>query len=136
MTWELTPEIEETILSLLEEGESLVNICKLPNMPSRRTVLRWQRELTSFGAKCVHAREAQGDLAADKLDDVNDKVEHGILEPAAANIISSNLKWKASKLAPKKYGDKVQVENTGKIVVAEETDEEIAARFAAKRNGG
>ena len=41
-----------------------------------------------------------------------------------------------SKMAPKKYGDKVQVENSGKIVVAEETDDEIAARFAAKRNGG
>jgi hypothetical protein len=105
MTWELTPDIEEEILSQLEDGVSLVTICKMDDMPSRRTVLRWQREIPEFGTKCAHAREAQGDLAADKLDDLNDKVEHGMLEPSAASIISSNLKWKASKLAPKKYGD-------------------------------
>lgn len=106
MTWKFTPELEEKILSQLEAGISLVKICAADDMPSRRTVLYWQRDNADFCTKCAHAREACGDLAADKLDDINDKVETQALEPAAANVISSNLKWKASKLAPKKYGDK------------------------------
>jgi precorrin-4 methylase len=106
MTWTLTPEIETQILEHLENGFSLVKICAQEKMPSRSTVLRWQRENPDFDAKCVRAREAQGEFAAEKLDDINDKVERGELEPAAASIISSNLKWKASKLYCKKYGDK------------------------------
>ena len=113
MTWELTPELEDKILSQLEAGISLVKICAADDMPSRGTVLNWQREKADFCTKCARAREACGDLAADALDDINSKVEDKTLDPAAANVISSNLKWKASKLAPKKYGDKLALGGDG-----------------------
>ncbi len=105
MTWKLTKPLEDKILSDLEDGISLVKICQKKNMPSRRTVLRWQRENEDFGTKCARAREAAGDVAADMLDDINESLANGKLEASAASVISSNLKWKASKLKPRSYGD-------------------------------
>ena len=138
MTWELTPDLEHKILSQLEDGISLVKICAADDMPSRGTVLNWQRENDDFCTKCARAREACGDLAADALDDINDKVEKQILEPAAANVISSNLKWKASKLAPKKYGDRLQTENRnvdkdGNDIIPK-SDNELNTRLAELLN--
>lgn len=106
---QLTPEIEESILANMSLGVSLIEICKDKSMPSRDTVLRWQYQDATFAAKCRRAREAAGQAAAERLHEINRKVESGELEAAAANVISGNLKWIASRLASKIYGDKITV---------------------------
>jgi hypothetical protein len=134
MTWEFTQELEDRILENLENGISLVKICQMEGMPSRSTVLRWQRDMPEFDAKCARAREAQGEYAAEKMDDINDKVEAGILDPAAARVISSNLQWKASKLFSKRYGEKLnlggQDDNPIKADISHVPDKEVARRLA------
>jgi hypothetical protein len=114
MTWELTKELEEKILTQLEMGISLVKICEAKDMPSRRTVLYWQRDNPDFCTKCAHARDAAGDLAADKHSDVMEGCLEGSIPPDVAGRVLSGLQWRASKLAPKKYGDKLSAEYTGK----------------------
>ncbi len=109
MTWELTPELEESILSRLEDGEGLLKICRAEDMPSRRTVLRWQRENEDFGARCAQAREAQGDLAAEQQDDIAERCLAGEIPADVARAAISAKQWRASKLAAKKYGDKLAV---------------------------
>ena len=103
--WELTPELEQEILSWLESGRSLLEYCRQELKPSRATVLAWEHQKPDFLAKCALAREAGGDVAAEKLEDINEKLEAGLIDPAAARVISSNLQWMASKLKPKRYGD-------------------------------
>lgn len=76
-------------------------------MPSLTTLTRWQDEDESFGLECARARMLCGDRDAEKINDINDKLEKGLMEPQVASVISSNLKWTASKHAPKKYGDKI-----------------------------
>jgi hypothetical protein len=110
MRWELTKELEDKILSQLEMGISLVKICAEKDMPSRRTVLYWQRDNLDFCTKCAHAREAAGDLAADKHNDVIDGCLEGTIPPDVAGRVLSGLQWRASKLASKKYGDKQSVD--------------------------
>ena len=115
MTWELTEELENKIVSWLEDGKGLVKFCLQDGVPSRNTILRWQSDNADFGAKCVRAREAAGELAAEELDDINALVMSGVLDPSAAKVISSNKQWKASKLASKTYGDKSSIDHSGGI---------------------
>ena len=107
MTWELTQQLENEILTALENGEGLNAWCKAENRPSRSTVLKWQRENLEFQTKCAHAREAAGELAAEKHNEVIDGCLSGQVPADIAGRVLSGLQWRASKLASKKYGEKV-----------------------------
>lgn len=110
-----TQEMEEAIINGLMDGYSLVQICATDNMPNRRTILRWMEDDEAFATRCARAREIQADLMDDKIiqliDDVN--VENA----SAMRVKLSALQWRAAKLAPKKYGDKQEVEHTGQVIM-------------------
>lgn len=124
-----TPEIASEICARLADGESLRKICQDEHMPGRRTVLEWLDDdaKASFRAKYARAREAQADLLAEEIVQIADTPQMGIrsvskatgLEITEADMIEHRRlqvlarQWYASKLAPKKYGDKVQQELTG-----------------------
>jgi len=100
-----TPEVEEAIIDGLMSGLSLVKVCDAEDMPNRRTVLRWFDADEAFAAKCARARTMQADLMDDRILDLIDNVTP---ESAQADRVKlAGLQWRAAKLAPKKYGDKV-----------------------------
>lgn len=106
-----TEEIADTICERLMEGRSLRSICGDDDMPNRQTVVRWQVQHEDFAAKCARARELQADLMDDMILDVADGCKN---ETALADRVKiSAYQWRASKLAPKRYGDKVQTEHSG-----------------------
>lgn len=128
---ERTPEIEATILYQLASGIGLSDICKDKTMPSYDTVFRWQRDDKHFAWQCARAREAAGGVAADRLLEINRKVESGELEAAAANVISGNLKWIASKLNPRTYGDKITLSGDEENPIAvKDVTKEILGRIS------
>lgn len=89
------------------EGNSLVKICEGKGMPNRSTIIRWQTTNEDFATRCARAREMQADLMDDKILDVAD---NSTTETAAADRVKiSAYQWRASKLAPKKYGDKLDL---------------------------
>ena len=101
----------DTILNRLIEGESLRRICADPDMPDRRTVMRWQDEDAEFDTKCARAREWQGDYMDDLILETANACTS---ETAQADRVKiSAYQWRASKLAPKKYGEKVTQEMVG-----------------------
>lgn len=121
-------EIVSSIMNRIAAGESLVVICKDENFPSRTTVMRWLQDDVHVGFRdnYARAREAQADFYAEAIIDIADEectyVKHGDgddekeVEVAfdSAAVARNRLrvdarKWYASKLAPKKYGDKVAV---------------------------
>ncbi len=104
---DLTDDLIEIIVSRLCDGESLRQICADPGMPSRHTVMRWQESNPDFATKCARAREWQ----ADYMDDlVMETAKACTPESAPADRVKiSAYQWRASKLAPKKYGDKIAV---------------------------
>lgn len=115
-----TQEIADLICERLADGESLRSICSGENMPSRTTVFRWLPENQTFRDQYARAREAQADLLADEIleiadDSAGDKIKlHGIEVLNSEYVQRSRLridarKWIASKLAPKKYGDKLEL---------------------------
>ena len=105
MTWELTPELENDIITSLENGFGLRKWCEGEGRPSRSTVLRWQRENADFGAKCAHAREAAGELAAEEHYEITKDCLAGNVPPDVAGRVLSAMQWRAAKLASKTFGD-------------------------------
>lgn len=127
MTWNLTQELEAEILTALENGVGLNAWCKGDNRPSRSTVLRWQRDNKDFDAKCAHAREAAGELAAEEHYDIAKGCLAGEVPPDVAGRVLSAMQWRASKLASKKYGDSTTLKgdkenplNTNLLLIAQE----------------
>jgi hypothetical protein len=106
-------ELADEICSRLVEGESLRQICRDDHMPHRRTVLRWQAEKPDFATIIARAREGQADCLHDDMADIEAEIRSGALEPQAARVIIWSKQWRAGKLAPKKYGDKLLNEHTG-----------------------
>lgn len=132
---DFTQELADLICERLADGESLRNICDSENMPSRTTVFRWIAANTDFRNQYACAREAQADFYAESTIDISDeevtmikRSKHGgkddegdgdlevVFDPTAVarnRLRVDARKWYAAKLAPKKYGDKMQTELTG-----------------------
>ena len=106
-----SPKLVEDICDRIADGESLRTICDDETMPDRRTVLRWLDTHPDFAAKYARAREAQGDAMDEKILAVADACTN---ETAAADRVKIlAYQWRAAKLAPKKYGEKVISELSG-----------------------
>jgi hypothetical protein len=107
-----TPELAAEICEFLAEGKSLRWVCEQDGMPSRRSVLRWLRANADFQAAYRVAREYGAEALADEIIDLAS--QH--MEPAAAPVARFRLdavKWAASKLSPKRWGDTLKAELSG-----------------------
>lgn len=124
----------EEICDRIADGESLRRICEDKTMPDRRTVLRWLDVHPAFAAKYARAREAQGDAMDEKILAVADACTN---ETAAADRVKIlAYQWRAAKLAPKKYGEKVQQELSGPNGGPIETKDVSAREVLARRLAG
>ena len=115
------------ICSRLALGESLNRICKDDHMPDMSTVYRWMFANEDFRNNYARAREDQAETHADELIDLADVEpvvidENGKLKIDSAWVNLQRLridtrKWVASKLKPKRFGDKLDVQHAGGISV-------------------
>ena len=103
-----TPEVAGEILAAIEEGESLIQTCKRPDLPSMRSVFRWlEDDVDGFRQKYARAREVQGHVRAEMaIDAAREAKDAGL-----GRLAYDALRWHAGKLLPKVYGDKVTNEN-------------------------
>lgn len=113
-----------TICKRIAEGESLRAICKAKDLPSAETVRVWLSEDRAFSAQYARAREDQADFYADEIIEIADSTS----DPNKARVQIDARKWKASKLQPKKYGDKIDVNHSGSIQTMSE--EQVDARLS------
>jgi hypothetical protein len=126
---EFSEKVASIICERIADGESLRTICLDAAMPHRSTVFRWLATNESFRDQYTRAREAQADALFEEILEIADDTSRDTIvkegkdgaEYEAANsewINRSRLrvdarKWMASKLAPKKYGDKLDVNHGG-----------------------
>jgi hypothetical protein len=104
------------ICERLASGESLNAICADPCMPTRQAVHEWVADnRAGFGDKYARARTAQADHYADEIIEIVDSEA----DPARARVRMDGRKWVASKLAPRKYGEKLETENHNTINVSD-----------------
>ncbi len=134
-----TPELADAICVRLAGGESLNAICAPDEMPAESTVRLWAvTDLDGFSAKYARAREAQADALAEEIieisdDGTNDWMERRSESEKGAGVNTGwvlngehvqrsrlrvdSRKWFASKVAPKKYGDKITQEHSGTVQI-------------------
>jgi hypothetical protein len=124
-----TQEIADRICEKIADGLSLRSICLDEEMPNKATVFRWLAAKKEFSDQYARAREAQADTLADEMLDIADDGDNDWMERKVGGasvgwqengeaIGRSRLrldtrKWIASKLKPKKYGEKVDMQHTG-----------------------
>lgn len=119
-----TEEFADEICRRIALGESMRSVCRDPLMPSFDSVLSWLREERGeFLAKYMRARALQAHVWIDDMRELSmsDPERHpltGAMDTASVTHIRNQvatLQWLAMKLNPKKYGDKVGVEQSGSI---------------------
>ncbi len=102
-----TRQIADTICTRMSEGESLRAICRDPGMPSEGTVRGWAvRDVDGFAERYRAARILLMEYWSDEIVAIADD---GQLDPRDRQIRTSVRQWIMSKIAPRRYGDKVQI---------------------------
>lgn len=119
---EFTQETADYICEQIIEGRSLRSICLEEEMPAPSTVCRWLARNDTFRKQYAHARELQADALFDEILDIADDGANDYMgEDEKYNgdaVQRSRLrvdarKWMAGKLAPKRYGEKLDVNHEG-----------------------
>lgn len=117
---EHTQETRDIICDRLSGGESLTSICKDDGMPAKVTVFKWIRNDAEFANQYARAREAQAEHYLDEIIQISDySVLDTYIDPESGNELTNHdviqraklrvdtRKWAMSRLAPKKYGDRI-----------------------------
>ena len=119
------PGLAKEIMNRIAGGEALYKICKEPGMPDRATFYNWLKTKPEVLEQYNLALEMRAELFADELLEIADYSKEdtyidgdGKTRTDTEVIGRSKLrvdtrKWIASRLLPKKYGDRTALEHTG-----------------------
>lgn len=130
--------IADVICDRIIAGQTIREICRDPKMPDESTLYRWLPKHEAFREQYARAKELQMERYAEEIIEISDDGTNDWMErrsfggggrsdaagepeetvPNHEHIARSKLrvdarKWLMSKLAPKKYGDKITQEVTG-----------------------
>jgi hypothetical protein len=122
-------KLADRICVRIVEGESIRKICADPSMPGMTAVFSWLNQHEYFAKQYARAKEEQAEKFADEIVEIADETPE--IEPVLdknGEVVEMKIssayvswqknrvdarKWIASKLKPKKYGDKVVSEISG-----------------------
>lgn len=119
-----TQDLADRICAELALGKSMRTVLKGDGMPSMDTVFRWLREKPEFSEQYAKAKAESADALVEEMIDIADSGSNDWMENNDPNnpgyrvngehIQRSRLrvdtrKWIASKLKPKKYGEKLDM---------------------------
>ena len=108
-----TPEIIDRFLDEIRNGRSAAMACKQPGMPHSKTICAWMRDDAAFAAQYEKAKEERGNYYGELVAEISlaglqgKYKDSGMLRAAI-----DGLKWSAARMAPKGFGDRMQVEHS------------------------
>lgn len=110
------PDLFPEIILDVADGMSLVKACKLrkASTQSFHDYMNTDEKLKDAYAR---AREDRGDTCSDKIEEIEKKLEDGLIDSATARVLIDTEKWKAAKFYPKMYGDRVEQVHSGSVNV-------------------
>jgi len=139
---EYSPEVVDAICDRMVNGQGLLKICADDEMPARVTVYRWLASNPEFRKRFAEAREALMDFYAEQIlniafdesgDVILDQGKDGKTSAVANHakvqrdrLKVDSLKWTASRLFPKRYGDKMEL-------LAQDEPKDLTVRWEIKR---
>lgn len=114
----------DEVCNRIAEGRSLNAVCKDEGMPKKSVFLKWLSQNDSIRDQYMRARDVLLLIQGDELTDLSDDVDLDQLAIAKANLQINTRKWVLSKLVPKVYGDRLnldgEVRNTNVTLSAAE----------------
>jgi hypothetical protein len=102
-----TQAIADEICERLAHGETLRKMVLDEHMPPAGTIYRWLDSNERFRDQYAQARVRQADYYAEMIIDES----FGAHDASIGRLRMDALKWASSKIAPKKYGDKIELES-------------------------
>lgn len=147
-----TAELAAQVCTHIADGKSLRVIAAMEGMPAQSTIMAWlDGSRPEFSEQYARAREAQADKLAEEAlqiaddgrsdtyvdGDGNVKTDTEVIQRSKLRV--DTRKWLASKMAPKKYGDKLGIGGADGLdpvqsVTRELTDAERAVRLSRAIN--
>jgi hypothetical protein len=113
------------ICEQLSNGRSLRAILQEDEeLPALRTIFRWLDDFPEFCHQYARAREASCEHMANDLIEIADEpvgttnqgsTDSGAVQKQRLQI--DTRKWLLSKLAPKKYGEKIEHDHSGAVTI-------------------
>lgn len=103
-----SPEIVATICARIAKGEPVAAVCRTKGMPALCTFLRWADEREDVAAEYSRALEARSEWALAEHERIR-KTAVDKDTAAAARVQLTALEWQMSKMAPKRYGDRIDL---------------------------
>lgn len=119
-----SPALADEICDRITEGESIYNICKSGHMPHYTTVWRWLDAHDDFASKCARARALQAEFMDHKIMEEAEKANKD--NAYAVKVKIAAYQWRAMKLSPRKYGERLEVEQNTTVRTVSDTPEESA----------
>lgn len=139
--------IAAEIIRRLSEGEALIAICRDEHMPAESTVRGWVTDdHEGFAARYARARDLGLERMAEETVEIADdsgldvvmtddgpKPNGEVVQRAKLRV--DTRKWLLSKLAPKRYGERLQVEATVSVSSMDDAELVSELRRLAERLG-
>ncbi len=141
-------EIASEVCERLAQGEGLEAICDDPRLPCEMTIRKWMAEQPTFMEAYARAREQQMEKWSDDVVKIADDASGDYVDREAKNgaiervvdpetVQRSKLRIDTrlrlmSKLAPRRYGDKLNVDLSGTVHVQALSDAELEKRTQAR----
>ena len=148
----------EKIIAGVESGKSLNSVCAEIGLP-RTTFETWLEGDEKLSVNYARAKALRAELLFDEIISISDTPAERVIQLGADGVGGSERidpayvtwqknridarKWALSKMLPKKYGDRVEMEHSGEIKSAPNvdltklsTDELVAFRALRKKASG
>lgn len=109
--FEWTEDVEERLCEAIAGGMGINEATREDGMPSQPTVYRRMAADEEFAHRISVARAAQQDAEVEKCVELAD-----MATPEDWQVVKLQIwarQWRAAKLAPKKYGEKITAAHTG-----------------------
>ena len=121
-----TPELAAKVCAAISSGKTMRNLCSTTDMPAASTVYLWLDAHPDFSEQYARARLEAADALVEEILEISDDGTNDWMEVhdregdcvgyrvngehvQRSRLRVDSRKWIASKLNPKKYGDKVDM---------------------------
>lgn len=128
----ITQDVISAICEHIADGRSMREICRMDGMPAMSTVFKHLALDAQFAEQYARAKSAGIEAMAEEILDIADNARNDWMERNGgdepgwsangenvrrAQLRIDSRKWLLAKLAPKKYGDKVDVAHSGDLTI-------------------
>lgn len=112
-----TQKLADQICERIADGESMRSISRDEKMPCMNTLFKWLREREDFVAQYAIAKDDAADSMVEDILLIADNEDQDVQR---SKLMVDTRKWIASKLKPKKYGDRIHNEHSGNLTLTHE----------------